>query len=238
MSQLYLRHSRRPSQRVPLPPLPNSIDAILAPQTRTSHQLFKTQVLNNITGPRKNDPEPLPDLDYHLLYILINLSRPYLSTRDLKRYDYLAEARKWYFIGLSKFQDAFAQLQAANTYGKMLEEQFNSLSRELNLFVANDTSSLSPSEKTARIQTLSAQLATIEITRRNNNETLRHHLLTVEKKAKSRDYATAWLSSLKWKFLQTEMPGLVDLGKQIYAYQSGERSKSVPFYASFLPLAV
>jgi len=218
MSYEYLRHSRRPSQRIPPPKEPNTIDTILDLQTRTSHQLFKTQILNSIPPESlTTDLEPLPTLDYHLLYLLIKLARPYLNRRDLKRYDYLAEARKYYFIGQSKFQDAYVELLAASTHGKMLDAQFNELAQSLN---TNQDHTTSPSNP--QITNIPTRLATIELARRLNNEDLRHHLLALDQRAKARDYATAWLSSLKWKFLQTEMPGLVAMGKQIHAYRMGK----------------
>jgi len=98
----------------------------------------------------------------------------------------------------------------------MLDAQFNELAQLLN----NNPDHTSPiNPKTTEIPT---HLATIELARRLNNEDLRHHLLALDQRAKARDYATAWLSSLKWKFLQTEMPGLVAMGKQIHAYRMGK----------------
>lgn len=235
MSYNYLRYSRLPSQRMVPPSLPGSIDALLDPRSRDSHQLFKTQVLNNSQAGNAIDNEPLPSLDYHLLHLLINLTRPCLNGRDLKRYDYLAEGRRWYFIGLSKFQDAFMELQAASTHGKILAARFDELAQKLrgSISSAKNPSALASNSASALdheqyINKLQCEMATIELARRRNNEDLRQILLLVERRAKARDKATAWFSSLKWKFLQTEVPALVDMVKQIYAYHMGKQGTSHP----------
>ena len=224
MSEAHLLHSRLCSQRTSPSslPLPNGISGPLTPQSRDSHQLFKTQILNISSNDRATELKPLPKMDYHLLYLLINLVRPYLSTRDLQPYDYLTEARKWYFIGHSKSQEAIIELLATYTHAQILDLQFNELVQILD---NQPTANLQPSfSGFPPIEPLSMyqKLATLELARRRNNE-LSSHLLNVQRKAKVRDHATAWLSSLKWKSLQDGMPGLVEMGKQIHVWKIGKR---------------
>ncbi|KAL2055812.1 hypothetical protein ABVK25_004056 [Lepraria finkii] len=77
--------------------------------------------------------EPLPNLDYHLLYTLIQLARPYLFKRDLKRFEYLAGARKLYYQCHYKFPSAFRTLQDLSSQSDVLDTR-HALSPTLKIF--------------------------------------------------------------------------------------------------------
>ncbi|KAL6717371.1 hypothetical protein ACLMJK_005286 [Lecanora helva] len=226
MSYTYLFNSRLPYQRMPPSPAPGSMDALLESRSRESVQLLKTQIAINSPHEVTRDCEPLPELDYHMLYVLINVLRPYLSKRDLKRFDYVAQTRKWYFVGLAKFQEAYRELEDANAYAKILDKQFDELAQEY-----SKTISSSPNESTSpdpdieqHVITLNRKMATIELARRKNNQDLQRLLSVVDRRTKARDHSTAFFSDLKRKFSQREVPALMEMGKHFYAHQ--ERKKA------------
>lgn len=231
------RHERRPSQGILSPQPTDSISSFLNPYTRIAQQLFQTQILNNAQpSTARNtagfvDIEPLPKFHYHLLYMLIKLARPHLEKRDFKRYDYLADARKTYYLGHSKFQVAYGELQDAAAYNKTLNALFDKLAAKATALDQTEAfeDAASESKNESERLALQAEMASVEINRRKNHEVLRQLLLEVDMRAKARDNATRWFSSLKWKFLQTEIPVLVDIAKQAYAYEHGKQCKSVPF---------
>lgn len=156
------------------------------------------------------DIEPLPEIDYHLLFTLISLARPYLNKRDLKRYDYLADARRTYYLGHEKFQRAFTELQVAAAYSEQLEQRYDALGIIASVLVGEPTAA---KEKRKR------ELADIETKRMENNEELRQCLNKLEERRKARDDATTWFSKLKYDFLQGEIPALVEITRQVYAWE-------------------
>ena len=223
MSYLYLRYSRLQSQRVPPDPIPGSIDALLS-RDNLSNELLKLQILNNDPKGVAVDYEPLPFLDYHLLYTLISLARPYLDGRDIKRFDYLIQARRWYFTGHVKSQAAFIELQSASAYEEILAARSDKVAQALQQGRSSSANDACPTpDCKQQLDKSERELADIETARRKNNEDLRRLLLVVENRAKARDHATTWLSSLKWKFLQTEVPTLVNIAKQIHAQRMAKQ---------------
>ena len=167
----------------------------------------------SLSLPPNAPPEPLPDLDYHLLYLLIHLTRPHQSDpRALKRYDYLADAREAYYNGITKFHSAYNGLHDANAYGNALDQEFAVVSQDLK----EVESSMTSHEWDKTLDGLRKNLARIEIARRKNNEAMRDLLLDLEEKGRKRDYATSYLSSLKWSFVKTQLPELIEMGRQVY----------------------
>lgn len=115
----------------------------------------------------------------------------------------------------------FRELQDANAYGIILDAQFEELGRRCCSLVEG-------ADARAKVE-LSSQMAGIDYARRANNEDLRHLLLAVRERARARDYATSWLSSLKWKFLQMEMSPLVAYADELYAHVMGKSGMLLSF---------
>ena len=223
MSYSYLFESRLRSQRVRPARDPCSIDALLNLDDRT-HLLLKAQTINNDPKGVATYYEPPPLLNYELLYILIRLARPYLDRRDMKRFDYLNQGRDLYFQGLRKSHAAYIEMQSASAYEKILAARSETVAQVLQQrrsSSANDTLT-GPDSKTPTIK-LEREMVDIETARRKNNEDLRQLLLVLENRVKSRDETARWLSGLKWKFLKTEVPWLVDIGKHVFSQQKASK---------------
>lgn len=178
---------------------------------------MRTQILTNthpspltIAEQAHTTEEPLPHIDYNLLFLLIRLVHAQLDNHGKKRYDYLIEARRYYYIGHAKFQEAFRELQDANAYGIILQKQAEQIDPIQATGAENKTTT-----------TAAPQITPLERARRANNEELRHLLLTVRHCAQARDHATSWLSSLKWEFLQVEMPPLIRYAEDLHAHFVG-----------------
>lgn len=89
----------------------------------------KTRILCSLTpnefyfgadSPVAPDIEPPPLLDYNIIHILIGVARPFLDQHDIKRWDYLADARRKYFEVHQNFYKAFHDLQDAQAYEKIM----------------------------------------------------------------------------------------------------------------------
>ncbi|KAK3173072.1 hypothetical protein OEA41_006401 [Lepraria neglecta] len=184
--------------------------------------MFETSILLQTSDKEGNTTqiEPLPNLDYHLLYTLIQLARPYLPKRDLKRFDYLADARKLYYQCHYKFQSAFRALQDLSSQSDMLDTRHASLTHSQNLPLTDGQNTAAP--------TLTEELHILTVRRRTNEQETRAALAEVKKRKEGMERACGWFSSLKWRFLNTEVGVLVEVGKQVYAYKNGNRCMEPP----------
>lgn len=139
--------------------------------------------------------EPLPHIDYHLIYSLITLAG-YLDKHQLKPFDYLIDARKDYYRSHSNFQAAFACLQDTRAYGLLLEQE---------------------NKKLAKLGSAGAKkLESNKIALRKNNHALYRCLLEVDQRRQKRDEITTSFSQMKYVFVNDQMPQLVYVGKKAY----------------------
>lgn len=145
-----------------------------------------------------NEPsstEPLPHIDYHLVYTLISLAGR-LDKRELKPFDYLIDARKCYYRSHSYFRAAFVCLQDTRAYGLLLERE---------------------NVKLAKLgSTAAKELETNEIALRKNYRDLCRCLGEVESRRKNRERTTTWFSKMKYVFVNTQMARLVYVGKKAF----------------------
>ena len=58
---------------------------------------------------------------------------------------------------------------------------------------------------------------------RTNEQETRAALAEVKKRKEGMERACGWFSGLKWRFLNTEVGVLVEVGKQVYAYKNRNR---------------
>lgn len=200
------------------------MNSILDHHSPTTDHIFK-MAINLSTDPANAAIEPLPHLDYYLINQLISLARPHLTKHDLKRMEYLADARRSFYVGHAKFHEAYRNLLDADACGDVLEKEFENLERELAEALANASTDATV---IARIRT---QLHATELQRRTNNEAMRTGLETLQTRAKARQDTTAWFSNLKVVFVKDELPALVSLGKKSYEWamqhpESGEAPTS------------
>lgn len=105
----------------------------------------------------------------------------------------------------------------------MLTRQFNETAAKFNA-LAERVEGDATGSATAKSK-LSAELQRIDTARRKNNEELRQLLKDAGEKAKKRDQATTWLSSLKWKFQNTEIPPLVRYAHELHDHLKGKTGK-------------
>lgn len=194
------------------------MNSVLNHRSPITDQIFQTAIMVS-TYPSNSSIEPLPHLDYYLINQLIALARPHLSKRDLKRMDYVADARRSFYQGHHKFQDAHRALLDAHACAEILDGRFEELRRQLADALANDGIGAA---------TIRRQLCALEIQRRSNNEDMRVHLEKLRAKAERRQHTAVWFSNLKYVFLRDEMPWLTALGKQSYDWAMGLRSRCNP----------
>ncbi|MCJ1262865.1 hypothetical protein MMC22_002735 [Lobaria immixta] len=136
--------------------------------------------------------EPLPYIDYHLVYTLIALAGRY-DKRELKPFDYLIDARKCYYRSHSYFQVAFVCLQDTRAYGLQLEREHMRL---VNLGSG-----------------AAKELENNQIALRKNYRALYRCLTEVEIRSKNRERTTKWFSKMKYLFLHTQMSRLIYIGQ-------------------------
>ena len=194
----------------------------------TIDQVFRIAIMVS-TYPSNMTIEPLPHLDYYLINQLIALARPHLTKRDLKRMDYVADARRSFYQGHHKFQDAHRALIDAHACAEILDGRFEDLRRQFTDTLANEG---------IRAATLRRQLCALEIQRRSNNEDLRICLEQLRAKTERRQHTAAWFSNLKYVFLRDEMPWLTALGKQCYDRAMGQQSKCNPILLQSIHLVI
>lgn len=146
--------------------------------------------------------EPLPDIDYHLVYTLIALAGR-LDKRELKPFDYLIDARKSYYRSHAYFQAAFVCLQDAQAYGQLLEQKHLMLEK-------SGSAAATPGSTAAK------ELENTETALRNNYRTMYLCLGEVESRRKRRERITTWFSTMKHFFIKTQMPRLIYVGKKAF----------------------
>lgn len=192
------------------------MNSILDHRSPITDQIFQTAIMVS-TYPSNSNIEPLPLLDYYLINHLIALARPHLSKRDLKRMDYMADARRSFYQGHHKFQDAYRALLDAHACAEILDSNFEELSRQLaDTILANEGNGAA---------TIRRKLCALEIQRRSNNEDLRIRLENLRAKTERRQHTAVWFSNLKYVFLRDEMPWLTGLGKRNYEWAMGHRKE-------------
>lgn len=142
-----------------------------------------------------NSAEPLPHIDYHLVYTLISLAG-WFDKRQLKPFDYLIDARTDYYRSHAYFRDAFVCLLDTRAYGIMLERE--------NTRLANLGS------------TAAKELESNEMAQRKNNRDLCYCIREVLDRRKKREETTAMFSKMKYIFINTQMTQLIYIGKKAY----------------------
>ncbi|KAL2046913.1 hypothetical protein N7G274_000931 [Stereocaulon virgatum] len=203
---------------------PSTISHFLDLASPFSNSLFQTSILLQTINETNNTTthiEPLPHLDYNLLYTLIHLARPHLSKRDLKRFDYLADARKFYYQCHHKFQAAFRTLLDLSSQSEQLDARHASLTQNLKLIQSQPPADRQINAAT----TLTSTLHHLSLLRLTNERQTRTALADLETRRERLERACMWFSSLKWKYLHTDIGALVEIGKQIYAAGNGKRAE-------------
>ncbi len=143
-----------------------------------------------------SDVEPPPCIDYHLIYAIINVCRSSFDKREVKCFDYLIDARKFYYKSHLFFQTAFHGLQDVQAYGVVLEQERARLEQ-------------SGSE-------CAKELEKNKIATRKNNDDLFCAYMEVIKRRESIDRVAVWFRDAKRVFLREELPKLIFLGKHVY----------------------
>lgn len=159
--------------------------------------------------------EPLPYIDYHLVYTLIALAGRH-DKRELKPFDYLIDARKCYYRSHSYFQVAFVCLQDTRAYGLQLEREHMRL---VNL--GSDAAK---------------ELENNQIALRKNYRALYRCLTEVEIRSKNRERTTKWFSKMKYLFLHTQMSRLIYIGKKAYQRAMAIKGQPTPPILPAAPL--
>ena len=155
--------------------------------------------------------EPLPQLNYFLIYRLIALARPHLNKHHLKRLDYVVDGRRSYYESHAKFHEAYRDLSDAYACAQILDKK----AKELKAKLEDALAAVDGSSKVAAART---QLDAVQTQRMQNNEDMRVRLEVLEQRTKTRQHVAAWFSALKVVFLRDEVPWLVALGKQCYQH--------------------
>ncbi|CAF9919312.1 MAG: hypothetical protein ALECFALPRED_001120 [Alectoria fallacina] len=198
------------------------MNSILDHRSPTTDQIFKTGIALS-THPSTPTIEPLPPLDYFLINQLIALARPHLTKRELKRMDYMADARRSFYECHHKIQVAYRGLLDAYACAEILDAQFEHLRCQLADNIADNGAGVAGTHQ---------QLCAIGIQRRRNNEDMRVRLEILRARTRNRQHVAAWYSDLKMLFLRDEMPWLVALGKQTYDWVVRQRKEERPIMVS------
>lgn len=182
------------------PPEPESMLARLEESVVDSPFMAKLAIMlahEDASGLANVPPstEPLPHIDYHLVYTLIALAGR-LDKRELKTFDYLIDARNSYYKSHRNFRDAFNCLQDTRAYGLLLERE---------------------NVKLAKLgSTAAKELESNEIALRKNYQDLCRWLNEVESRRKDREQITTWFSKMKYVFFSTQMARLIYVGKKAF----------------------
>lgn len=167
------------------------------------------------SGGNSERVEPLPHIDYNLLYNLISLRRGAGDRREWKRYDYLVQARKAYYRIHGEFQMAFHAFQDAHAYDIILNRE---------------------KAKLEVLGTATAkQLEHNETERQKNLHDLKYRYKKMTMARKRRDEITFEFSKMKMVFVKTEMPWLLQYAKNAYAHVMNIQGMS---YATPPPLII
>ena len=104
----------------------------------------------------------------------------------------------------------------------MLDTRHASLAHSQNLPLTDGQNTAAP--------TLTEELHDLTVRRRTNEQETRAALAEVKKRKEGMERACGWFSSLKWRFLNTEVGVLVEVGKQVFAYKNGNRCSTPQFH--------
>ena len=104
----------------------------------------------------------------------------------------------------------------------MLDTRHASLTHSQNLPLADGQNTAVPM--------LTEKLHDLTVRRRTNEQETRAALAEVKKRKEGMERACGWFSSLKWRFLNTEVGVLVEVGKQVSAYKNGDRCRTPQFH--------
>lgn len=163
--------------------------------------------------------EPLPYIDYHLVYTLIALAGRY-DKRALKPFDYLIDARKCYYRSHSYFQVAFVCFQDTRAYGLQLEREHMRLVK-LGISAAKDLENNKIALEDNKIA-----LENNKIALGRNYRALYRCLAEVDIRRDKRERTTKWFSKMKYLFLHTQMSRLIYIGKKAYQRAMAIKGKS------------
>ena len=148
----------------------------------------------------ESDCEPLPPIDYALMHGLIFVN-PTLNKHDKKRFDYIIDARKLYFDTHNQFQAAYRSLQDLYAHSVTLDKQ----KAEYESQGLMDLENMRYNER-ARALTL---------------REMRSLLPEMMKLHRKRTDVAIYFSDMKLKFLQTDVPRLVYIGRKVYQRAMG-----------------
>lgn len=149
--------------------------------------------------------EPLPELDYDLIYSLLSLRRAQGYTRELACCDLLVKSRKLYYKIQRDFQGVFYALQDSYSHSMLLDQENERL------------------KKAGPVK--ASQLLYNENERQRNSQTLRHYLEKFDYLHKKRETATRNFSQMKVNFVKYEMPQLIAIGKAAYSQATNCQGK-------------
>ncbi|KAL9067606.1 MAG: hypothetical protein Q9161_006795 [Pseudevernia consocians] len=196
------------------------MNSVLDHRSPATDHVFKISIALS-TYPFNPTIEPLPKLDYLLIYQLVAIARPHLNKHQLKSIEYMVDARGSFYVGHHKCQVAYRDLLDAYACAEILDRKVEELRRRLEHALTAEGNGTA---------TVRQHLCAIEIQRRSNNEDMRICLARLRAKTKNRQKIAALFSNLKFVFLKNEMPWLVALGKQRYdwAMRQGEERGSLP----------
>ena len=178
----------------------------------------KTRILCSLTpnefyfgadSPVAPDIEPPPLLNYNAVHIMIGIGRQFLSKHDIKRWDYLADARTNYFVAHQNFYKAFHDLQDAQTYEKIMLERKAEIEVQIMQGEAHGTAKVVIDKKRRDLEDIACNLT-------KNRIQMPALAQAVREKAKVRDRTASWLSNMKSHLLERDFPALVYLMQQIF----------------------
>lgn len=152
--------------------------------------------------------EPLPELDYDLIYNLLSLRRAQGYTRELTCCDLLVKSRKLYYKIQRDFQGVFYALQDSYSHSTLLDQENERL------------------KKAGPIK--ASQLLYNENERQRNSQTLRHYLEKFDHLHNKRETTTKHFSRMKVNFIKYDMPQLIAIGKAAYSQATNCQGKKTP----------
>ena len=183
--------------------------------------------------------EPLPQLNYLLIYRLIALARPHLNKHQRKRLDYVVDGRHSYYESHAKQQVAYRELSDANACAVILDMEIKNLKLKLE-DALSAVEGEGNNDSNSKVAALRTRLDDLETQRVRNNEDVRVGTKLLELRTKMRQHVSAWFSDLKVIFLRDEVPWLVALGKKCYQHameQEGMLDSSPPVIVIVIVIA-
>ena len=153
--------------------------------------------------------EPPPHrIDYRTIHMMLTICRSGLSKHYLKRWDYLADSRKEYFILHYKFSWAFHGLQDAKAFEEIMVKKAGDIKEQIGDWTREGVTGAGMEKKRKELEDLMFQVE------RNRAEMPRLTEI-VKALAKKRDRAAAWLGNLKTILMKDDLRMLVCLTKNL-----------------------